>query len=113
MFVWERKRVRNFTREFADAYIGALVSLDGEPYDRVRFFNELVATGAVADVDPQSTPKQTDELRAKRWDTYLNKIREFGLGFAESRPGGPASGGRTWHASPIARAYTAKLLTYR
>lgn len=106
MVVWERNRVRNFTRPFADAYISVLVERDGDEYNQADFFKALAATGIVNDAPDDAT-------RAKRWDSYNNKIREFGLGFKvdERRANGPVVG--AWRASEIARAYAAGSLNYR
>ncbi len=109
MLTWKRERVRNFSREFADAYIALLVSLDGEEYEQPRFFKELAMAGIAKDVADQGSPQATDKLRFKRWDAYSNKIREYGLGFWEQRYGSP----KIWHASPIARVYASGSLKYR
>lgn len=109
MVTWKRERVRNFGEDFANAYIRTLVELDGQPYEQPRFFEALVATGIVSDVDDQGDPEQTDTLRFKRWDAYSNRIREYGLGFAEQRFGGPM----VWRVSEIARAYDRGELSYR
>ena len=109
MLTWKRERVRNFSEDWADAYIATLVRLDGEPYEQPRFFEELSKTGIVKDVEDQGTPTATDALRFKRWDAYSNRIREYGLGFWEQRYGGP----KIWRVSPVARAFDNGTLTYR
>jgi hypothetical protein len=109
MVTWKRERIRNFSEDWADAYITTLVRLDGEPYAQPRFFKELTTTGIVKDVPDQGSPTATDDLRFKRWDAYSNRIREYGLGFWERRSGGP----KIWHSSPIARAYDAGRVSYR
>ena len=90
MVNWTRSRVVNFTAGFALPYVGLLVDLDGQPYEQAQYFKYLADAGIVNDVDQEKSEAEIFELRAKRWDSYLGKIREFGLGFAvdETRKGG-------------------------
>jgi len=115
MVAWKKDRIRNFSEEFARPYVGILVDLDGQPYDQVRFFGALVAAGIVKDVK-QGDEATVDKRRRKRWDSYLGKIREFGLGFSidEVRSGSkPGLRKLVWRASPIAREFAAGRLDHR
>ncbi len=113
MVAWTRNRVVNFSRDFAVPYVKALVELDGQPYDQARFFKRLVDAGIVGDVPQGGGEEEIARRRSTRWDSYLGKIREFGIGFAvdERRKGGPTV--TTWRASDIAKDFAAGRLDYR
>lgn len=113
MIAWTKNRVINFSQHFAQRYVELLVCLDGRPYEQDRFFKLLADSGLVRDVSQDGDDSEISKKRRKRWDSYLGKIREFGLGFAveERRKGGPI---RTiWRASSVAKDFTAGRLTYR
>lgn len=113
MAAWTRNRVVNFSRDFAEPYAKVLVELDGQPYDQAYFFKRLVDAGIRQDVSQEGSEEGISQRRFKRWDSYLGKIREFGLGFvvAERRIGGPTR--TTWRASDIAKDFAAGRLDYR
>jgi hypothetical protein len=103
---WARPRVQNFSEDFATKYIRALVSLDGQEFDKVKFFQTLIEEGAVG--QPKiAAGKTVEEVYAKRWDSYLAPIRPFGLGFNvdEKRQQSPNPARKIWRASNIARMY--------
>jgi hypothetical protein len=110
---WNRDRVRNFTPEFAIGYAQALVALDGEPYDQARFFRELLERGVVR--EPRATAnRDREELYRERWDSYLGKIREFGMGFAvDEQRKGSSSKKPIWHASEIAHGLASGGISYQ
>lgn len=113
LVAWLRNRVVNFRRDFAEGYVKVLVALDGRPYDQSLFFKLLADEGLIGDVVQTGTPEQVAARRAKRWDSYLGKIREFGLGFAtdEHRKGGSVR--TVWRASAVARDFAGGSLSYR
>lgn len=113
MVAWTRNRVVNFSESFATRYVRVLVELDGQPYDQPLFFKFLADAGVVRDVSQGATEEETEERRSKRWDSYLGKIREFGLGFAveERRKGGPTR--TVWRASDVSKAFVSGSLNYR
>jgi hypothetical protein len=106
MITWKRERVRNLFEDFADALVSVLVANDGQPYDQVEFFRQLAATGIVTDPGD-------DEKRFKRWDSYSNRIREFGLGFKRDERISGASSHSRWRASEIAKDYASGSIGYR
>ena len=114
MVNWTRSRVVNFTAGFALPYVGLLVDLDGQPYEQAQYFKHLVDAGIVNDVDQEKSEAEIFELRGKRWDSYLGKIREFGLGFAvdETRKGGQTKRS-FWKASNVAKDLANGRLNFR
>ena len=114
MVNWTRSRVVNFTAEFALPYVGLLVDLDGQPYVQAQFYKHLADVGIVSDVDQEKSEAEIVALRAKRWDSYLGKIREFGLGFAvdETRKGGQTKRS-FWKASDVAKDLAHGRLNFR
>ena len=114
MVNWTRSRVVNFTAEFALPYVRLLVELDGQPYEQAKYFKYLADAGIVNDVDQERSEAAVLELRSKRWDSYLGKIREFGLGFAvdEIRKGGQTKRS-FWRASSVAKDLASGRLNFR
>ena len=114
MVNWTRSRVVNFTAGFALPYVGLLVDLDGQPYEQAQYFKYLADAGIVKDVDQEKSEAEIFELRGKRWDSYLGKIREFGLGFAvdETRKGGQTKRS-FWKASNVAKDLASGRLNFR
>ena len=114
MVSWTRSRVVNFGEGFALPYVELLVELDGQPYDQALYFKHLADAGVVSDVDQTGSEAEIQELRAKRWDSYLGKIREFGLGFAvdEIRKGGQTRKS-IWKASNVAKDLASGRLNFR
>ncbi len=113
MIRWTKNRVANFTEHFAAGYVTVLVGLDGHPYDQPQFLKCLADSRVVSDVPQAGTAAEVAALRQKRWDAYLGKIREYGLGFSvrEQRSGGTAR--TVWRASDIAKSFVAGQLDYR
>ena len=114
MVNWTRSRVVNFTAGFALPYVRLLVDLDGQPYEQAQYFKHLVDASIVNDVDQEKSEAEIFELRGKRWDSYLGKIREFGLGFAvdETRKGGQTKRS-FWKASNVAKDLAYGRLNFR
>ena len=112
--VWARPRVQNFSESFARRFVAVLTALDGQEFDKARFFSELVASGVVGE---PSIPvdKTKEEVYAKRWDSYLAPIRPFGLGFTveEKRTQSPNPARLIWRSSDIARDFVAGGLSHR
>ena len=111
---WARPRVQNFSEDYARKFIGALQSLDGAQFDKAEFFATLVNQSVVG--DPSIPPgKTTDEVYAKRWDSYLAPIRPFGLGFVtlEQRQQSPNPPRSIWRVSQIALAFINGEVDYR
>ena len=115
MVNWTRSRVVNFTAEFALPYVRLLVKLDGQPYEQAQYFKYLADAGIVNDVDQERSKAEIFKLRGKRWDSYLGKIREFGLGFVvdETRKGGRTTQGTFWRASNVAKDLASGRLNFR
>ena len=114
MINWTRNRVVNFTPRFAGAYVELLVGIDGQPYDQALFFKFLADAGIVNDVSQEGSEEEIAERRRKRWDSYLGKIREFGIGFAvdENRKGSRVKRS-VWKASAVAKQFASARLDYR
>ena len=114
MVNWTRNRVVNFSAAFAQSYVELLVALDGQQYDQALFLKYLADAGLVNDVSQDGSEEEITERRRKRWDSYLGKIREFGIGFAvdETRKGGQTKRS-FWKASDVARDLASGRLTYR
>ena len=114
MVRWTRNRVVNFGEGFALPYVKLLVELDGQPYDQALYFKYLADAGIVDDVPEAASEAETNVRRGKRWDSYLGKIREFGLGFAVDEI---RKGGRTrrsiWKASNVAKDLASGRLDFR
>lgn len=113
MVAWTKNRVVNFGAGFAERYIQLLVALNEQPYDQALFFKLLADAGLVKDVSQLGDEQDVAARRRKRWDSYLGKIREFGLGFAveERRKGGQPR--TVWRASDVARDFAEGRLSYR
>lgn len=114
MVSWTRNRVVNFTSQFAHSYVELLVGLDGKSYDQALFFKFLADAKIVNDVSQEGSEEDVAERRRKRWDSYLGKIREFGIGFAvdEVRKGGQIKKS-VWKASEVAKQFALGRIDYR
>lgn len=114
MVSWTRNRVVNFGEGFALPYVRLLVELDGQPYDQALYFKYLADAGVVNDVPQTGSQADIQGRRSTRWDSYLGKIREFGLGFAvdEIRKGGQTRKS-IWKASEVAKDLASGRLNFR